>query len=125
MLALVTFREQLIVAGAFTHVFKQWGSVRTGGLAMWDGEQWSDSPMGAVVNGVVTTMATNGTILYVGGRFSSIGSVETDGLAMWDGMAWHALQHEGSSGELFTLAAAKSLLYVAGIFQSLANAEHA
>ena len=121
VLALVTFREQLIVAGAFTHVFKQWGSVRTGGLAMWDGEQWSDSPMGAVVNGVVTTMATNGTILYVGGRFSSIGSVETDGLAMWDGMAWHALQHEGSSGELFTLAAAKSLLYVAGIFQSLAN----
>lgn len=121
VLAFVKFKDQLIVAGAFTHVFKQWGSVRTGGLAMWNGEQWAESPMGAVVNGVVTTMATNGTILFIGGRFTSIGSIETDGLAMWDGQAWRPLFHEGRSGEIYTLTAAKSILYVAGVYRSLAN----
>jgi len=121
VLALLTFRGRLMVAGAFTHVFKKFESIRTGGLAVWDGDQWADSPLGAVVNGIVTTMATNGTILYVGGRFTNIGSIEADGLAMWDGHSWFALRHEGLSGEIMALVASSSLLYVAGTFQSLVN----
>jgi hypothetical protein len=119
VLCLVPFNNHLVVAGAFTNVYKQKGSVRTGGLAMWDGQEWTKNPLGAVVEGVVTTMATNGTILYIGGRFKSIGSISTDGIAMWDGTAWHALL--GLSGEVMSLTSSLSLLFVAGSFQSLTN----
>ena len=118
VLGLLSFKNQLVVAGAFTHVFKQWGSVRTGGLAIWDGQQWAENPHGAIINGVVTTLATNGTVLYIGGRFENVGSLTTHGIAMWDGEMWSALEHAGLSGDVSALIAASSLLYVAGIFRS-------
>jgi len=123
VLCLLPFNNHLVVAGAFTHVFKQWGSIRTGGLAMWDGKQWSEEGFGVVVNGVVTTMATNGAILYIGGRFKNVGSIATDGVAMWDGQIWHALRPQGLSGEVTALTASASLLYLAGSFRSLINPE--
>jgi len=118
VLCLLSFDNHLVVAGAFTHVFKQWGSVRTGGLAMWDGKKWTENPLGAIVNGVVTNMATNGTNLFIGGRFKNVGSIAADGIAMWDGKVWHALHPQGLSGEVTALTASASLLYLAGTFRS-------
>jgi hypothetical protein len=122
VLGLLSFKNNLVVAGAFSRVFKQWESVRTGGLAIWDGQQWVENPQGAI-NGVVTTLATNGTVLYIGGRFKNIGSLATHGIAMWDGEKWSALEHEGLSGDVSALIAASSVLYVAGIFRSTADVD--
>jgi hypothetical protein len=122
VLGLLSFKNNLVVAGTFSRVFKQRESVRTGGLAIWDGQQWVENPQGAI-NGVVTTLATNGTVLYIGGRFKNIGSLVTHGIAMWDGEKWSALEHEGLSGDVSALIAASSVLYVAGIFRSTADVD--
>ena len=116
---LLTFKNKLVVAGAFTHVHKRWDSVKTGGLALWDGQQWGEEGAGAEVDGVVTSMATNGTLLYIAGRFKNIGGLHTDGLAMWDGTVWSAIYSDQLSGEITAISVSTSILYLAGTFRSL------
>ena len=121
VLCLLDFQNRLVVAGAFTHVLKHSGSVRTGCLTLWDGQQWTETALGAVVDGAVTALATNGTVLYVAGRFKNIGSLQADGMAMWNGSVWLSLQDVQFSGDITALAASSSLLYVAGKFRAPTN----
>ena len=91
----------------------------TRGLALWDGQQWGEEGAGAEVDGVVTSMATNGTLLYIAGRFKNVGGLDTDGLAMWDGTVWRAIYSDQVSGEITAISASTSILYLAGTFRSL------
>ncbi len=73
----------LYVGGVFTAA----GGVATGGLARWDGTNWSNA--GGVSFPVVYTMASDGTNLYVGGSFTNSGGITN--LAKWNGTTWSAV----------------------------------
>jgi hypothetical protein len=84
--------ERIVVGGSFTRVYQTSGSLKTGGVAMWDqvSQEWSLVGGGAL-QGVVLAIAVRGSRLFVGGRFAAVGGVEASNVALFDGNAWAAL----------------------------------
>lgn len=78
--------ERLLVSGVFTQPHPS--------FLAWDGAQ--SSPLGALnSNGLIRAQIArdegNGTVLYVGGSFTSIGGVTARNVARWDGQSWSSL----------------------------------
>jgi len=58
-------------------------------IARWDGTNWSALGRGVTGgSGLVKTMATDGTNLYVGGSFTNASARHN--IAVWDGTNWSA-----------------------------------
>jgi len=115
---LATFREVLIVGGAFTHAQQARyyaESLSTGGLASWDGQTWS-LVGGVAVDGVVTALAVDNGVLYVGGRLRGIGSLAVQGVAMFDGSSWTPLGSGVTAGGVNAIATSGDDVFVGGDF---------
>lgn len=69
-------------------IFNRAGGVSAGGLARWNGTNWSD--VGGFT-GFVAALASDGTNLYVGGSFTNCGGLFLTNLAKWNGSSWSAL----------------------------------
>ncbi len=117
--AIGTYGDDLIVAGMFDHV----GSIPSGAIGAWDGQQWRSlggGLEGAGINApqVHAVLEYQGD-LYAAGMFSVPPSTTTCDLARWDGAAWEAL---GLPGELLrgrALAVFDERLFVGGTFLSM------
>jgi hypothetical protein len=74
-------------------VYTKAGEQFIGGIARWDGVEWTDLDGGT--NGSVFTIGVyddgTGEALYAGGVFTSAGGVPAYNIAKWDGAAWSAL----------------------------------
>ena len=135
-------RHLLVAGGSFTRAHHASGSIRTGGLALWDqtSRQWG-ALAGVPLQGVCLALVVKGNKIFVGGRFSGAGNVEAaniavfqtgvaaqgiildpmgfaraDGIAGSDGGVWKALG-EGIDGIVYALAAGQtSEIYAGGNF---------
>ncbi|MGE4072845.1 MAG: hypothetical protein AB7E72_16885 [Lysobacterales bacterium] len=74
------------------------------------------------VDGVILSVATAGSDLYISGTFTHIGTVAADRLARWDGVQWHPLGagaagvFGGDAPAIAAIEATPDGLYVGGRF---------
>jgi hypothetical protein len=105
----------MVAAGVFTKAFlSNGGSVRTGGLARWDGVRWS--AVQCAVSGSLFSAAVNGSMLYVGGRIIETCGIPTRGIALWDSHRWRALGSGLAGGVVHAIALHHDFVYVGGSF---------
>jgi stage V sporulation protein SpoVS len=98
-------------------------------IAKWDGIQWSavEASINTALNGMVTSLAVDGSNLYVGGQFTNAGGNGlADYVVRWNG-SWTALGSDGAGdGSLKSwvnaLAFTGTTLYVGGKFTNVNNA---
>lgn len=78
------------------------GSVSANKIAKWNGTSWSTLGSGStngVGSGVVNSIVTSGTNVYVGGTFSALGTgTAARYVARWTGSAWQTLGTGANSG---------------------------
>ena len=89
VLTLALFKGGLYAGGLFDQV----GDQPAGGLARWDGKEWS-VPAGP--NGDVYALRADAHALYASGRFTLPGRTNRVVLARWDGRFWQPLAGEGA-----------------------------
>jgi hypothetical protein len=78
-------------------------------------ENW-DNRFGALgADGTVLAIATNGSDIYFGGRFTTAGGIPANNIAKWDGTRWSALDI-GTNGIVNAIAVSGSDVYVGGYF---------
>ena len=106
-----------IVAGGF---FLSMGGEPADGLAIYDGESWSE--LGGGTMGSVYALTVWRGDLVVGGNFSVIGEHYIDNLAVFDGQNWHSLGGI-QSGHAHALGHYGSSLAVGGCFLRIGNLE--
>ena len=110
-------RTRLLASGSFRSA----GGLACGGVAAWDGGQWSLLERGP--NDEVAALAVfddgAGRALYAGGSFEVAGGASANGIARWDGASWSPLA-SGVSGRVEALAACDAggtrSLYAGGAF---------
>lgn len=96
---------------------------RSTGRAITDNNWSRDFTVPGVVDGPIYAMATDGTNLYVGGRFSVAGGILANGVAKWDGQKWSSLGEGANNGVsegnnfVQTLAFIEGKLFVGGSFK--------
>jgi hypothetical protein len=96
--------------GGFTDA----GDANADFIAKWDGTSWS--ALGTGLNGSVSSIAVNGTDIYVGGSFLDAGGdPNADYIARWDGTAWSALG-SGLNNYARTITFSGSNVYAGGGF---------
>ncbi len=98
--------------------FSQMGGGPANCIAKLDGSTWStlgEWVSGDYYYGRVLALAVSGTILYVGGEFTSEDLVPAKYIAKWDGSAWSALG-SGMDNWVFALAVNGTNLYAGGAF---------
>ena len=107
--------DDLYIGGTFNSV----NGVPASRIAKWSGGAWSalDSGCNSTVNALT---AIGSSELYVGGAFTLAGGVDnTVKVAKWSGSAWAPLSTGISTGgDVLSLAASGSDLYVGGTFNS-------
>ncbi len=74
---------EMYVGGAFAMVG---GDVAASGVARFENETWS--PLGAGLDGQVTTLAVKDAIVYAGGAFTRSGPANVRYVAQWNGATW-------------------------------------
>lgn len=116
ILATVSFRGDLIVAGRFPYM----GSLRAGNIARWDGNEWH--ALGAGTNGEVSALAVYRDELIAAGSFTSIDGVPANRIARWDGATWRPLG-DGVNKGVLCLAEYADTLFVGGYFDRAAGIE--
>jgi trimeric autotransporter adhesin len=124
--ALSVFSSKLFVGGVFETLGD--GITSANRIAAWDGSAWSTLPVGSS-NGVgsseVTSLASFGSKLYVGGQFWTLGDgTTTKGIAAWDGSSWSNLpigSSNGVSSGVSALSVFAGKLYVGGWFTTLGD----
>jgi hypothetical protein len=126
--ALIGYNNTLVVGGAFKTARKaRGGGIPTGGLAMWRADHVSVGKQamsgtwqqvgGAVVEGTVMAMVTQGQRLYVGGMLTRIGPHAVSGIAMLDeNGSWKSLGTGIAGGPVNAMAMDAENLYVGGQF---------
>jgi len=128
---LVVLGNLLVVGGGFTLVFQPLlakstsgkdaaGILYTGGLAAWNGEEWST--IGDTrLEGIVSSSVVNGSHLYIGGRFND--PERRNNLAVFDGTRWSSICGAADAcgvvgGEVNAMVVDGADLYVGGSFIS-------
>lgn len=96
--------EALYVGGKFDSV----SGVLVGGIAKWNGTNWSGllGPLGLGVTGEVMSLAVHDEdgdgpglpVLFVGGSFAQAGGVTVNNIARWNGSGWSALAGTNGTG---------------------------
>jgi trimeric autotransporter adhesin len=88
----------------------------SGGIAIWDGNDWSLIP----ADGVVGTMIVHNGKLLLGGAFERIGGDSLSSFAVWDGSAvsdpynTKAYLHSPQLNQIYAISSFKGELYLAG-----------
>jgi len=135
--SIVVNGNDVFIGGLFTEINNH-GHVLSEAkyVARWDGTNWSALGNGGAGQGSigccsVSSIATDGSNLYVGGNFSNVNNYGTsltaaDGIAMWDGANWSALGSDGAGdGSLGCwvddIAVSGNDLFVAGCFKDVNN----
>jgi alpha-tubulin suppressor-like RCC1 family protein len=98
----------LYIAGAFTAV----GAKAANGIAKWNGSTWESLGAG-LTNGIVYSLAVNGTDVYAGGSFTTAGGAPAKTVAKWNGNTWSALG-AGTNGDIHALVFMGTDLYAGG-----------
>lgn len=116
--AIVEFQGDLIVAGSFVSA----GGQPASGIARWDGAQWHPLGQGLQLSFAfqpeVWTLAVYQGSLYAGGSFDRAGGQVVRSLARWDGLQWSSVGG-GVAGEVVSLHAEPTTLYVGGTFAAV------
>jgi hypothetical protein len=122
ILAMASYGTMLVVGGTFEVAYQTQGGgfVRTGNVAAWNGSAWS-ALGNAKFDGAVTAMVSNGSSLYVAGRFGSVGQQKVDGLARYDGTRWVAVGGGVGGGCVHSIAVNGEFLYIGGSFRKAGN----
>lgn len=113
VLALTTFRNELIAGGLFTSA----SGVAANHIAKWNGTTWS--PLGAGLNDEVYALTVFNNELYAGGRFTKSGTTTVNFIAKWNGTSWLKLgtgNKVGMSGIVNALTTFSGQLYAGGEF---------
>ena len=110
--SMVIHDSALYAAGGF---IANSGGVDFNRIARWTGSQWV--PLGAGLNALVYTLASNGTSLIAGGDFTEAGGVSANHVAQWNGSNWSALG-TGLNGVVRNLVGDGTNLYAGGSFTS-------
>lgn len=84
--SLAVYHDELIVAGAFTHVT----GIEANYIARWDGASWKS--LGAGLNSPADSLVVYDDELIAGGRFTQAGETAASGIARWDGSLWRPLR---------------------------------
>jgi len=131
--------SDLYVGGSFTEVRNGSDLVPEAAyIAKWNGSTWSalgsnGTASGGPLNNSISGLATDGTNLYVAGRFTDINNYGTilpaaDYVAKWNGTDWSALGDNGSGNGVFAsntypiaLQSSSSDLYMVGLFTDINN----
>ncbi|MBI3110387.1 MAG: hypothetical protein HYZ01_02340 [Ignavibacteriales bacterium] len=91
------------------------------------GSAWSDQfTVPGIVDGYVYAMTTDGTNLYIGGKFSVIGGTIANNVIRWDGARWHSIgegTENGVTGTVEGLAYADGKLFVGGAISKAGSRE--
>jgi trimeric autotransporter adhesin len=106
VLAMASFRGDLIVAGDFSKV----GTTTVKSIARWSGTSWQ--PLGAGMNNTVTRLIVFGGNLIAGGGFSA----PANGIAAWNGTSWSGLA--GGGGYVDEMIEYNGRLAVSGLITS-------
>ncbi|MCB2229671.1 T9SS type A sorting domain-containing protein [bacterium] len=116
VMALTTYRGQLVVGGAFTSI----GGIAANCIAFFDGSEWS-SPGGGM-DGVVYAFAEYRGLLIAGGTFLTAGGQPAARIAAWDGDHWAQLG-DGLDGAVRALTEYGSRLVAGGLFTQAGGVE--
>lgn len=117
-------------------LFDDAGTAVAHSVAMWNGTQWSALDTGVLecgffnvanhcwttpTNGTVKALLVRGSTLYAGGSFNFASGRESYSLAAWNGTSWApvggaGVSYGGNPGNVTSLAASSTTLYVGGQF---------
>lgn len=112
------YQEKVVVAGAFSRVYAERGSsLETGGLAMWDGSEWSKIGNGKVEGSCTCVAAAEGT-LFVAGKFVKVGAAQVSNIAQFSGGIWSPLGSGIEGRDVMDMVASNGKLYVSGLIDS-------
>lgn len=85
-------------------------------IQKWDGRAWTD--VGGGADDLVTSIAVQGTDVYIGGNFKHVGAVPADSVAKWDGTNWTAFGGTFENG-VDAIAVHGNEVFVGGRFRSI------
>ena len=91
--------------------------------------KWSSDFAVPGIAGTISVTATDGSNLYVGGKFIRAGSIAANSIAMWDGNQWHAMgegPENGVGGEIPSVEAMAFVdgkLFIGGQFSTAGGLE--
>lgn len=80
-----------------------------------DDVKWDDRFSGPGASGDVTTIAIDGSDVYVGGVFQEAGGIPANNIAKWDGTTWSALG-SGTNARVLAIAVSGSNVFAGGDF---------
>ncbi|MDB6027343.1 MAG: hypothetical protein JWM68_3566, partial [Verrucomicrobiales bacterium] len=113
---IVASGNELYAGGEFSTI----EGVHADNIAKWNGTTWEALDSG--VDGPVYAIAINGASVYVGGAFRNAGGVDVTNIAIWNGQDWATvgtgLDNENGDAAVLSLAAAGSVVYAGGVFDS-------
>ena len=126
--AIAVSGNNVYVGGAFTGIQISDDSVDTNCrfIARWDGTNWH--PLLKGVENEVMAIAVNGNDIYAGGWFRYVYNSEgkkvknTRGIVKWNGTNWIPMAG-GSSGNVYSIVANGSDIYVGGLFRNVKNSD--
>jgi trimeric autotransporter adhesin len=113
------------VFGVFPDYFPAAGSTDTMGIS----GNWSKDYTIPGISGTIYTTATDGTNLYVGGRFRIAGNVIANNIAKWDGQSWTSIGEGPENGvygyvpTVHALAFADGKLFAGGQFSKAGSVD--
>lgn len=114
--AITMYGGQVYAGGYFTTS----GSTTVNNIAKWDGTAWQPLSSGMSTTGTydfVSSFATFGGDLYVGGEFSKAGTITAKNIAKWNGTVWSTLGlFGGIDDRVNTLYVHGGELYAGGDF---------
>lgn len=114
--AITMYGGQIYAGGYFTTS----GSTTVNNIARWDGTAWQPLSTGMSTTGFydfVSSFATFGGDLYVGGEFSKAGTITAKNIAKWNGTVWSTLGlFGGIDDRVNTLYVHAGELYAGGDF---------
>jgi trimeric autotransporter adhesin len=106
----LTSGTNLYAGGIFTMA----GGAPTDGVAVWDGNSFSN--LGAGMNSLVWALAMSGNTLFAGGDFiTAPNGAWAYGIAQWNGSTWSGLG-SGMDNDVYALAVSGNTLYAGGNF---------
>jgi hypothetical protein len=87
---LTVCQGKLYAAGYFSTAGKGGAKVDVGGIAAWDGSQWSvpGSGVGVHPGSEIYTLFTNGTEVVLGGYFGTVDDLDALNVVVWNGRFW-------------------------------------
>ena len=84
-------------------------------IAYWNGSSWTTIGTLSSTSEQVDELATDGTILYAAGTFSTINGIPLSNIAKWNGTTWSPLG-TGTNGRTQVVTVLNNNIYAGGLF---------